>query len=149
MTAFGILWGAGALWLAAALVLLMAEMMAPGFFLLFLGVGAAVAGVGAAMVPGMPALVQAALFAAATAAAVAVGWHWYRGSDRKSPDPLLNDRAARLIGKRVEVCEAITDGEGRVKVGDGAWTATGPDAGVGVSVRIVGARGSVLQVEPG
>lgn len=148
MIAFGIVWGLGALWLAAALLLIIAEMVVPGFFLIFLGVGAAVTGVAALSIPGLPVLVQAVLFAALTAAAVAIGWRWYRGSDQVSADPLLNDRAARLIGKRVEVCEAIVDGEGRVKVGDGAWSATGPDAAIGTSVRIIGANGSVLRVEP-
>ena len=148
MTVFGVAWSAGALWLAGGLALVIAEMMLPGFFLIFLGVGAALIGVVALLVPGMPILLQAVLFAGLTAGAVAIGWRWYRGSDRTSSDPLLNDRAARLIGKRVAVCDAIVDGEGRVTVGDGAWSATGPDAGVGTTVKIVGANGSVLQVEP-
>ena len=148
MTAFGVEWNIGTLWLAVALALLIAEMVLPGFFLIFLGVGAALIGVITLLVPGVPILLQAVIFAALTGGAVAIGWRWYRGSDRTSSDPLLNDRAARLIGKRVEVCDAIIDGEGRVKVGDGAWSATGPDAGVGATVRIVGANGSVLRVEP-
>lgn len=148
MTVLGVAWNAGTLWLAAALILLIAEMALPGFFLIFLGVGAAIMGVITLLVPGVPILLQAVIFAALTGGAVAIGWRWYRGSDKTSTDPLLNDRAARLIGKRVEVCDAIVDGEGRVKVGDGAWSATGPDADVGTSVRIVGANGSVLRVEP-
>ena len=148
MTAFGIVWSVGALWLAASLVLLIAEMIAPGFFLIFLGAGAAVTGVITLVVPGVPPIFQAIVFAALTAGAVAIGRRWYLGSDRTSPDPLLNDRAARLIGKRVEVCDAIVGGEGRVKVGDGAWNATGPDSAAGATVTIVGANGSVLRVEP-
>lgn len=148
MTVFGIDWSVGALWLAASLVLLIAEMIAPGFFLIFLGAGAAATGAIALVAPGVSTIVQAIAFAAATAGTVALGRRWYRGSDRTSADPLLNDRAARLIGKRVEVCDAIIGGEGRVKVGDGAWNATGPDAATGSSVRIVGADGSVLRVEP-
>ena len=147
MIAFGIAWSSGALWLAAALVLFIAEMVLPGFFLIFLGAGAALIGAITLIVPGMPIVLQAVIFAALTGGAVALGRRWYHGSDRTSADPLLNDRAARLIGKRVEVCDAIVDGEGRVKVGDGAWSATGPDAGVGTSVRIIGANGSVLRVE--
>jgi membrane protein implicated in regulation of membrane protease activity len=147
MMLFGVAWSAGALWLAAALGLVIAELLAPGFFLIFLGAAAAVVGVLVLIAPALPIVLQAVVFAALTAGAVAIGRRWYRGSDRTSSDPLLNDRAARLIGKRVEVCEAIVDGEGRVKVGDGAWNAVGPDAAVGASVRIVGADGSVLRVE--
>ncbi|WP_353204765.1 NfeD family protein [Sphingomonas sp.] len=148
MMVLGVAWSAGTLWLAAALILLIAELALPGFFLIFLGVGAALIGVITLLVPGVPILLQAVSFAALTGGAVALGWRWYRGSKHASADPLLNDRAARLIGKRVEVCNAIIDGEGRVTVGDGAWSATGPDAGVGTTVRIVGANGSVLRVEP-
>lgn len=148
MMLFGVAWSDGALWFAAALALVIAEMVAPGFFLIFLGAGAASVGVIALILPGLPVVVQALMFAAVTGALVALGWRWYRQSDRSSADPLLNDRAARLVGKRVVVCEAIVDGDGRVTVGDGAWSATGPDAAVGTTVRIVGADGSVLRVEP-
>lgn len=149
MTVLGLDFSTGALWLAAALVLVIAELLAPGFFLIFLGIAAAATGVVALAAPGLPVVVQALIFAALTAAIYAVGRRWYRGSDKSSADPLLNDRAARLVGRRVEVCDAIVDGNGRVKVGDGAWNAVGPDMPAGTSVRIVGASGSVLRVEPG
>lgn len=148
MTVLGLDFSTGALWLAAALVLVIAELLAPGFFLIFLGIAAAAAGVVALAAPGLPVVVQALIFAALTAAIYAVGRHWYRGIDKSSADPLLNDRAARMVGRRVEVCDAIVDGNGRVKVGDGAWNAVGPDMPAGTSVRIVGASGSVLRVEP-
>jgi membrane protein implicated in regulation of membrane protease activity len=35
-----------------------------------------------------------------------------------------------------------------VKVGDGVWSARGPDAEEGTPVRITGADGSCLRVEP-
>lgn len=146
-TPFGLAWSIGALWLAAALLLAIAEMLAPGFFLVFLGVGAGVTGVVALLLP-LPIVAQALLFAVFSAGAMVLGRRWYRRSGLTSPDPLLNDRTARLIGKQVEVCDAIVGGAGRVKVGDGAWNATGPDAAVGVAVRIVGAAGGVLRVEP-
>lgn len=147
MMLFGVEWSAGALWLAAALALVIAEMLAPGFFLIFLGAGAAVVGLVVLVVPGLPVVGQALVFAVFTGAAMALGHRWYRGSDKSSSDPLLNDRAARLIGRTVKVSDAIVDGEGRVSVGDGAWNATGPDVPAGARVRIVGADGAVLRVE--
>lgn len=148
MTVSGIDFGAGAIWLVAALVLVIAELLAPGFFLIFLGIAAAVTGVTVLLAPGLPVIVQALVFAALTAAILALGRRWYRSIDTRSADPLLNDRAARLIGRHVQVCDAIVGGEGRVTVGDGAWTAVGPDLPAGTAVRIVGASGSVLRVEP-
>lgn len=148
MTFLGFFWSHGAIWLAVALGLAIAELIAPGFFLIFLAAGAAITGVAILLVPGLPVLVQALLFALFTAAAVGLGRRWYQRSAVPTEDPLLNDRVARLIGTTAEVCEPISRGEGRVRVGDGAWQARGPDAGAGAVVRIVGASGSVLLVEP-
>jgi membrane protein implicated in regulation of membrane protease activity len=61
---------------------------------------------------------------------------------------MLNDRTARLIGERVSVVTAIENGEGRVKVGDGIWAARGPDAPAGTPMRVIGAEGACLRVEP-
>lgn len=148
MTFAGLFWSGGAAWLAVALALVVGELIAPGFFLIFLAAGAALTGLVMLVMPGLPLIVQALLFALFTGGGVAIGRRWYHRNPGNSPDPLLNDRAARLIGKTVEVCEAIVAGEGRVRVGDGAWAAKGPDAKAGAFVRIVGASGSVLLVEP-
>jgi membrane protein implicated in regulation of membrane protease activity len=147
MSFAGLVWSAGAIWLATALVLVIAELAAPGFFLIFLAAAAALTGLVMLVMPGMSLIAQALLFAATTAVAVRIGRRWYHRSPPTSTDPLLNDRAARLIGKTVEVCDAIVAGEGRVRVGDGAWTAQGPDTTAGAFVRITGAKGSVLLVE--
>ena len=140
---FGAAW-----WLIGALVLVIAELAAPGFFLVFIAAGAAATGLVLLFLPDMPALAEVAIFAVATAGAVAVGRDRYRRNPSESEDPLLNDRAARLIGSRVEVSEAITGGAGRVRVGDGAWPARGADAPVGARVRVVGAESGELLVEP-
>ena len=147
MTLFGIDWHVGALWLVAALALAIAELIAPGFFMIFIAAGAALTGFAVLAIPGLGWVAQALLFAAFSAAAVVIGRRWYHRMRSAGPSHGLNDRTAKLIGKTVEVCEAITAGEGRVKVGDGAWSATGPDAPAGALVRITGATGSVLSVE--
>ena len=148
MTLFGLEWSLGALWLAAALALAIAELIAPGFFMIFIAAGAALTGFVVLAIPGLDWIVQALLFAAFSAAAVAIGRRWYHRDRSASPSHGLNDRTAKLIGKTVEVCEAIVGGEGRVKVGDGAWSAAGPDTPAGALVRITGASGNVLLVEP-
>ncbi len=147
MTLLGLWWSDGALWLAAALALAIAELIAPGFFMIFLAAGAALTGFGILLVPGLSVLIQAVLFALFTGAAVGIGRRWYQRSEVETEDPLLNDRTSRLIGTVAEVCDPIISGEGRVRVGDGAWKARGPDMAKGNSARIVGAEGSVLLVE--
>lgn len=133
-------------WLIAAIVLGIAELLAPGFFLMWLAVAALVGAVTAAL--GLSMLMQAILFAAAAVVAVYVGRRWVGPGTMASPDPLLNDRAARLVGDVVEVVQPILGGTGRVKVGDGVWNASGPDTPLGARVRVTGARGTTLLVEP-
>ncbi|WP_363129996.1 NfeD family protein [Sphingomonas sp.] len=77
-----------------------------------------------------------------------IGRRWYHRSPSTAAPSGLNERTAKLIGRTVEVSEPIVAGEGRVRVGDGAWTAKGPDMPAGARVRITGAAGNVLLVEP-
>ncbi|HEX4693717.1 NfeD family protein [Sphingomonas sp.] len=148
MNLFGIDFSVGALWLVAALVLAIMELIAPGFFLIFVAAGAAVTGLVVLAGPDLHVIVQALLFAAFSGVAVATGRRWYHRSPSTAGSHGLNDRTAKLIGRIVEVSEPIVGGEGRVRVGDGAWTAKGFDMPAGAQVRIVGAAGNVLLVEP-
>ena len=135
------------LWLIAAAILAAAEIVAPGVFLIFLAAAAAMTGV-AALVTGVPFVFQLALFCLFALASVLVGKRWYARNPIASSDPLLNDRTSRMIGETVLVVTAIEGGSGRVKVGDGVWPAKGPDAEAGSRVRITGADGACLKVEP-
>ncbi|MBH1999286.1 MAG: NfeD family protein, partial [Sphingomonadaceae bacterium] len=115
-------WG----WLVFAALLGIAEVMIPGVFLIWIAIAAAITGLVALALPiALPA--QLLLFAALSIAAVWGGRRWYVDNPVASTDPLLNDRTARLIGQSVTVVEAISGGEGRVKVGDSVWTARGED----------------------
>lgn len=134
-------------WLAAALLLGIAEMLVPGVFLIWLAAAAALTGV-VALVLGIPLAFQAAVFAIFALAAVHFGRRWYAAHPVESADPLLNDRVSRMIGETVVVVAAIENGRGRVAVGDSVWPARGPDAELGASVRVVGAEGTSLMVEP-
>lgn len=134
-------------WLLAAAVLALVELLVPGIFSIWIAAAAAATGV-AVIVFGIPIAFQLALFALLCIAAVYGGRRWYERNPVDSSDPLLNDRTARLAGQVVTVVGAIENGEGRVKVGDSVWTARGPDAPEGAHVRITGADGQCLRVEP-
>ncbi|MEO8722598.1 MAG: NfeD family protein [Sphingobium sp.] len=134
-------------WLVLGLVLGVAEILVPGIFLIWVATAAAITGVITYFLP-IPLPLQVAIFAALCVAATYAGRRWYANNPVASQDPKLNDRTARLIGQLVTVSEAVQGGQGRVKVGDSAWLCKGPDAPVGAHVRVVGADGSVLIVEP-
>jgi membrane protein implicated in regulation of membrane protease activity len=134
-------------WLVLAVLLGIGEIIVPGVFLIWVAIAAALTGL-VAMAAGIDLTAQIILFAALCLLATWLGRRWYAANPVASQDPLLNDRAARLVGQIVVVVDAIEDGQGRVRVGDGVWTARGPDALAGVRVRVTGADGTVLRVEP-
>ena len=135
-------WG----WLVFAALLGMAEVLLPGVFLIWVALAAAVTGLAALAFP-ITLPLQLLLFAVLCLLSVWGGRRWYTANPVDSQDPLLNDRTARLVGDIVTVVEAIDNGRGRVKVGDGVWSCRGPDAPVGARVRVIGADASVLKVE--
>jgi inner membrane protein len=134
------------IWLLAAVVLGIAELAVPGAFLIWIAAAAALTGV-AAMLLGLALGPQLLLFCLFSVACVLAGRR-YAGTAAPSADPMLNDRAARLVGETVEVVDAIRGGRGRVRVGDGVWPARGADAEAGARVRVTGADGTCLRVEP-
>lgn len=138
---------AGALWLVAAVVLGLAELAIPGVFLIFLAIAAAITGAAMLALPTIPIAIQLGSFAIWSVATVLIGKRWYRDYPVGTSDPLLNDRAARLIGSVVVVDVPIVDGVGRVLIDDGSWPARGADTAVGARVRIVAVNGATVIVE--
>ncbi|MEC3911984.1 NfeD family protein [Sphingobium sp. CR2-8] len=135
-------WG----WLVFAALLGIAEVLMPGVFLIWIAIAAAITGLVALALPiALP--FQFLLFAGLSIAAVYAGRRWYADNPVASSDPMLNDRSARLIGQSVTVVEPIVGGEGRVKVGDSVWSATGPDAPTGARMRVIAVDGTILRVE--
>ena len=136
----------GYLWLIGAVVLGGLELVLPGVFLIWIAVAAALTGI-ATLLLSVPVIGQLVLFSLLAIAAVYSARKKYQTLGNTSADPMLNDRGARLTGEIVTVVEAITGGHGRVKVGDGVWSARGADAEVGDRVRVTGTDGAVLLVE--
>ena len=136
------------LWLIGGVVLLIAELIAPGFFLVFIGAAAIVAGLLAVAV-GLPLVAQLAVFAVVAFLAVRIGGRRaYASRYDYTPDPFLNDRARRLLGQVVVVVQPVDANGGRVRVGDSEWSARGGPAAAGDRVRIVDIEGNCLKVEP-
>lgn len=132
-------------WWIAAVLLAVAEIVIPGIFLIWLAIAAAIAGT-LALLLNPPMVVDVGLFAAAAVASIYVGRNLYRHNET-APDPLLNDRAARLVGTRVTICEAVSATGGRASVGDGSWPARGPDMAAGTVAVVVAVEGNTLVVE--
>jgi membrane protein implicated in regulation of membrane protease activity len=136
----------GWLWLIGGVVLLIAEVIAPGFFLVFIGAAAMATGVFALLFD-LGTSSQLALFALYAVLALMIGRRFYANANADSSDPLLNDRSGQLVGKVVTVVTAIDHQGGRVRVGDSEWNARGGPAAPGDRVRITGIDGNCLKVE--
>lgn len=138
----------GWLWMIGGVILLAAEIIAPGFFLMFIGAAAVATGLLTLILP-IGVAVQLAVFAVLTFAIVRVGGRRaYASRYDYSADTLLNDRAGRMIGRVVVVIEPVDANGGRVRVGDSVWSARGKPAAPGERVRIVDVEGNCLKVEP-
>lgn len=137
-------------WWLLALVLIAAEMLAPGYFMLWIGIAAGAMGLIMLVVPGLPAIAQAVVFALLAITACLVYWKFIRPlAEQRDDQPLLNKRGAQLVGQRFVLCDAIVNGRGKVKVGDGTWLAEGPDLPAGSEVEIVAVEGTALKVRSG
>lgn len=134
-------------WLSLGVLLAAAEIIMPGFFLIWIGAAAIVTGVVVWILPlGIP--LQLGIFALLSFVALYGGRRWLKANPISSADPHLNQRAGRLVGEVLTVTKAIEDGRGRARVGDGEWPVRGPDAAEGAKVRVISADGGVLMVEP-
>src|SRR5262245_39198799 len=89
-------------WMILAAVLGTAEIIMPGFFLIWIGLAALLTGV-ITLLTGIGEPAQFAVFAVLAIAAVYAGRRWFALNPIETSDPLLNDRAARLIGTIVTV----------------------------------------------
>ncbi len=136
-------WG----WVILGLVLIGGEVLAPGIFLLWLGLAALLTGAVVGIVDlGWQA--AALVFAGFSLVAVFAGRLLTRRKDEE-PDPAtgLNDRGRRLIGRVFRLEATMTGGEGRIRIDDSSWRVTGPELLAGSEVRVVRVDGATLVVE--
>ena len=132
------------------LLLLGAELLVPGVFLVWIGL--------AAITTGLISLwlwdagfwsweVQALTLALLSVAYVFLGRRFYTDDGKRSDEPLLNQRGATLVGRIATLGEPVRDGRGRVKIDDSYWPVRGDDMPAGTRIRIVAVEGSTLSVE--
>lgn len=137
------------LWWILALLLFAGEVLAPGFFLLWIGIAAAVMGLVMLGFPSLGILAQAVLFAVLAFASCMVWWRWLRPRLGRNDDPAaqnLSRRGAQMIGRRYVLVEPIVNGRGKARVGDTQWLVEGPDMPRGAEVEVEGVEGSTLKV---
>jgi inner membrane protein len=133
-------------WMILAAVLFLLEVMAPGIFLMWFGLAAAVTGV---LAFGFEIGWQWQLvwFCLLSLAAVLLALKYLRQHPLQSDRPLLNERALQHVGQCFDLVDPIMNGRGSVKIGDSIWRVEGPELPRGTRVRVLGANGTLLKVE--
>jgi inner membrane protein len=132
-------------WWIAAAVLAVFETFIPGAVAIWFAAAAVVVG-GVLLVIPVPWQLQLVSFGALGVAAIFV-YRRFRGvQDLASDKPLLNQRAAQYVGQTFTLIEALSGGNGKVRVGDSVWMVSGPDLPAGARVRVVSIRGSIFEV---
>ena len=134
-------------WAALAVILFAAEAMAPGAFMLWMGLAATAVFLVVWAYDGLAVLMQVVLFVVLSFVSIQVYRTWFRRRARPSDQPLLNRRAEQMVGRVVVLDQAIANGTGRAKVDDAFWVVAGPDLPAGNHVRVVAVDGMTLKVQ--
>jgi len=132
------------IWVLAGLVLLIAELLLPGVFLMWIGLACLGVGLAALALPlGFDA--QVVVFVVLAAITLTIGLRL-----RRRP-PRVNTATSGLAG-RSAVALDFHGREGRVRVGDSDWAARLPsdvaEPDPGARLRVEGVDGTVLIVRP-
>lgn len=135
-------------WAIAGLVLCMLEMLAPGMFLLWVGIAAFA---NALLLLATPVSIEWLMvsFCVFMAISVLIGRKVYGERDVASDAPFLNRRADALLGRETRLQSAIENGIGLAQIDDTVWRVTGSELPAGTHVKITGLSqdGTILQVE--
>lgn len=153
MTELGVLFGSPWPWLIGGLVLMTIEALAPGFFLLWIGLGAIELGLFVALWPGAPVPVQLLMLAVCMLVSVVIGARLQTKGRDSALAGTLNSGLTEYIGREVLVVGEFQAGVGRVRVDDTFYQAFAVEGSeviqVGERVMVQGVRQGGLVVQSG
>ncbi|ERM00208.1 membrane protein [Brucella intermedia 229E] len=139
-------------WLVFGLVLLILEILAPGFFFIWFGLAALVTGGLAFLLSSTAAFgwqFQTVVFLVLAVIFVLAGGRRLFGSRSTDADEaFLNRRGGeQLVGRRATLTEPIINGRGRIRINDTMWRVKGPDLPAGTEVRVIAFDPLSLEIE--
>lgn len=135
-------------WIGLGLALIAIEVLfAPGSYLLWVGLAALVMG-GISVLFTMGAGTELVVFGLLALAAALAGVKVYGGRERGKSTREMDDPAAGLIGRELQLVSPIENGVGQAKFGDSTWRVVGPDMPIGAFVIVRGLDGASLVVVP-
>ena len=137
-------------WLVLGFVLLIAETLVPGVFLLWWGLAAIVAAGVMALVPSLSLTVLAVFYAILAIILSLLWWKYQHSKDNQDQSrTTLNQRDHTLLGKKGTVLEIGSNGIGRGAFGDTTWRIQGEHLTVNDLVVVERVDGITLLVKKG
>jgi membrane protein implicated in regulation of membrane protease activity len=134
-------------WWVLALLFLVVEILAPGFFFLWMAASGFATGVMVWLIPSISMNIQFFVFSSLSIIAILI-WKFYLKRHAAYTDqPLLNKRGAQYIGRVFTLYQPIENGQGKIKVDDSIWKVRGEDCGIHHRVKVTAIRGTVFDVE--
>ena len=136
-------------WAILAVLVAIAELHAPGSYLIWIALGAAITAAISAVAP-LSLSGQVVIFILASAISCAGGYFVYRRlypSINEDRDGSLNRRNRQMIGAKGVVCETFANGHGKVRLGDSVWLAEGPNLPEGAAIVVKSVRGARVIVD--
>jgi inner membrane protein len=132
-------------WFIAGLILLGLEVIAPGAFMMWLGLAALLVGV-ISLAIDWPWQAQLVAFAVFAIASIPLWRRFLRGPQVPADQPFLNRRIDAMVGHVFTLETPIVDGVGTVRVGDTVWRVNGPDSPAGSRVTVTKTDAATLIV---
>jgi inner membrane protein len=136
-------------WIIGGAVLAGLEIVVPGVFLLWIGLGAVVVGLLLTAFPELPLAWQLLIFAGSMVVSIGAGFLIQRHGRSAQTAAPLNQELAGLVGRTVVAAGDFEVGRGRVKVGDTTYAAVSAEAvTAGSTVRVLAIDEGRLRVVP-
>jgi membrane protein implicated in regulation of membrane protease activity len=133
-------------WFVAGGLLLVLEVVAPGVFMLWLGLAALLVGIISLFVE-WSWQAQFIAFAAFSVAAIPLWRRLAHQVERATDQPFLNRRNEGFVGRIFTLEKPIVDGTGTMGIDDTVWRITGADVPAGSRVKVTRVDGTALHVE--
>lgn len=115
-------------WLIVGLAIAGLEIVVPGVFLLWIGLGALATGMILSLFPDLPLAWQLAVFAGCMIGAMCLGVALQRKGADDPAAATLNRETDSLVGQRTVATAAFVAGRGRIRVQDTTFAALSEDA---------------------
>src|ERR1700736_5845600 len=133
-------------WFIVGGLLLILEVLAPGVFMLWLGLAALLVGAISLFVD-WSWQARFVAFAGFSVAAIPLWRRLALKVEAPTDQPFLNRRAEAFVGRIFTLEKPIVDGTGTMGNDDTGWRITGPDIPAGTRVKVTRVDGTALHVE--